>query len=139
MLIDQNQIEKYIPQRPPFVMLDSLLSANENGFESTFTILPAHIMLFNGVLSEGALVENIAQTCAAGFGYLNSLKGEAAGQLGFIGSVSKLVVHGEAHENDALETSIKCLSTFESIHLVEGSVSANGKLLLVCQMKIVLA
>lgn len=137
MLINKNSITDYIPQRAPFVMIDSLISASETQFESEFEITGENIFLKDGVLSESALIENIAQTCAAGFGYVGSQNGEEAGKLGFIGSVSRLEVKKVAKENDVIKTKITVISTFDTIHLVEGTAFRGNEELVSCQMKIV--
>ena len=84
------------------------------------------------------MIENIAQTCAAGFGYLNSLKGDNKGQLGFIGAVSKLKVHNVAKLNDELSTNVVILGTFDRVFLIKGEIFCNEKSLIECQMKIVI-
>jgi len=137
MLIDKDSICTYIPQRFPFVMIDELMTASETGFESQFEIVDSNIFLKDGILSESALIENIAQTCAAGFGYLGAQNGEEAGKLGFIGAVSKLEVTGKANLGDVVETKINVLSTFDTIHLIEGTAFFKGNPLVTCQMKIV--
>lgn len=139
MLISKENITSIIPQRAPFVMIDSLLAADETGFKTEFKITPDNLFLEDQVLSESALIENIAQTCAAGFGYLNSLEEGGEPKLGFIGAVTQVQVEHAAKENDLIETSVKVLSTFDTIHLVEGTAKSNGTILVTCQMKIVLA
>ncbi|WP_341900303.1 hypothetical protein [Fluviicola taffensis] len=139
MLINKENITSIIPQRAPFVMIDSLLDANETGFNTNFEILSDNLFLENGILSESSLIENIAQTCAAGFGYLNSLIEGGEPKLGFIGAVTQVQVENSAKLNDLIETSVQILSTFDTIHLVEGIAKSNGQVLLTCQMKIVLA
>lgn len=139
MLINKENITSIIPQRAPFVMIDSLLDANETGFNTNFEITSENLFLENGVLSESSLIENIAQTCAAGFGYLNSLIEGGEPKLGFIGAVTQVQVENTAKLNDLIETSVQILSTFDTIHLVEGVAKSNGQVLLTCQMKIVLA
>ncbi|WP_430405560.1 hypothetical protein [Fluviicola sp.] len=139
MLINKENITSIIPQRAPFVMIDSLLDANETGFNTNFEILSDNLFLENGILSESSLIENIAQTCAAGFGYLNSLIEGGEPKLGFIGAVTQVQVENSAKLNDLIETSVQILSTFDTIHLVEGVAKSNGQVLLTCQMKIVLA
>ena len=138
MLINKDQITRFIPQRPPFVMIDSLIDATENSFSSQFEIRKENIFLQDNILSESAMVENVAQTCAAGFGYINSLKGEAEGKLGFIGAVSRLNVRSLPKENDLISTKIEILNTFDAIHLIQGTVYCNEEPLLECQMKIVI-
>ena len=139
MLIDKQNIEQFIPQREPFVMIDTLISADPKEFKSSFEILENNIFLEDDILSASALVENIAQTCAAGFGYINSLSGNREDQLGFIGAISKLNVLHLPLNGDTLNTEIEILNTFDNINLIQGSVYTNEKKLLECQMKIVLA
>ena len=139
MVINKSDILKVIPQRAPFVMIDSLIEASAVGFSSNFVIQADNIFMENGELSEVAFVENIAQTCAAGFGYLGQENGEESGKLGFIGAVSRLEVFATCRENDILETEVRILSSFANIHLVEGVVKCQGTDLLKCQMKIVQA
>jgi predicted hotdog family 3-hydroxylacyl-ACP dehydratase len=139
MLIEKSNIKKYIPQREPFIMVDSLVSADETGFLSNFEVDSNNVLLDKEVLSESALAENIAQTCAAGFGYLASLEEEGEAKLGFIGAITKMEVIAEVGANTKVETRVNILNTFETIHLVEGVASANGKEIVKCQMKIVLA
>lgn len=139
MRINKEDITRYIPQRAPFVMIDSLIDADENGFNSRFKVEPDNLFLNDGILSESSVIENIAQTCAAGFGYVNSLKGNGEGQLGFIGAISRLKVHSLPKLHDMIETKITVLNTFDAIHLIEGVASINDQAVLECQMKIVIA
>ncbi len=139
MQVNKENIKNYIPQREPFIMIDSLINADNEGFTSEFKIDESNVFLENKILSESALVENIAQTCAAGFGYLNSLIENAEPRLGFIGAVTKLTNFEFASLNDIIETKVEILNTFESIHLIQGTCYNNGKKLVECQMKIVLA
>lgn len=137
MLINQSNIKCYIPQREPFIMIDSLVSANNQGFESEFEIKAENIFLEQGILSESALIENIAQTCAAGFGFVGSQNETEKAKLGFIGAISKLVVENQAKLHDVIQTKIEFISTFDSIHLIEGTATCKNQKLLSCQMKIV--
>lgn len=139
MLISKENITSFIPQRAPFVMIDELETADEKEFKSNFEVTDANIFLENNILSESALVENIAQTCAAGFGYVNSLKDDSEPQLGFIGAVSRLNVIDYTFKDAKLNTEVEILNTFDSIHLIQGAVYHNDKKLIECQMKIVLA
>ena len=139
MLIDKEAIQNYIPQRAPFVMVDALVSATAEGFQSEYTIPEEHPLLNDDFsLAESAMVENLAQTCAAGFGFLNHSEGGEP-KLGFIGAVSRLETFRLPKVNDKLETTISVISAFEAINLVEGSIFHKGEELLRCQLKIVIA
>ena len=139
MLINKENIQTYIPQRAPFVMIDALVNATDTAFESQFEIKADNIFIEDGILSESAMVENVAQTCAAGFGYVGSQNGEEAGKLGFIGAVSKLTVNQLPKTDAVLSTKIEILNTFDAIHLIQGTVFSNNTELMTCQMKIVVA
>lgn len=136
MLLKKNNITKIIPQQPPFVMVDNLLKANEQGFESTFIVNEDNIFFSENKLQEPALIENIAQTVAAGFGFIDKQTGGKP-KIGFIGSVAKLKLHNLPDLGDLIKTKVVLLHQFENIHLVKGENYANGALLVECEMKIV--
>jgi 3-hydroxymyristoyl/3-hydroxydecanoyl-(acyl carrier protein) dehydratase len=137
MLISTSDITNFIPQRSPFVMIDSLEFADKEVFKGNFKVRENHLFLKGNLLGEEALVESLAQTCAAGFCYLAKQSGLKENGLGFIGAVSKLVVFGSAFVNDELVMDIKLLNSFDKIQLIEGIVSVDSTVVLTCQMKIV--
>ncbi len=139
MLINKENITQYIPQRSPFIMIDEIVDANEKGFTSQFKVTPSNIFIENDILSESALVENVAQTCAGGFGYLGSLEEDGEPKIGFIGAITRMKVFALPKINATLKTEVEIQTTFDAIHLVKGIVYENGKALMECQMKIVLA
>ena len=53
-----------IPQKPPFVLIDTLVSATADTFRSAFSIPPDHVLVQDGALLEAGLMENAAQTAA---------------------------------------------------------------------------
>lgn len=136
MLIAKNNITSVIPQRAPFVMIDELISATPEGFETRFLVHADNIFIKDNTLTEGALIENIAQTCAAGFGYLQRNENSEP-RIGFIGGISKLIVHSLPHINQQVETKVSVLYQLDNVNLVKGESFVNGQLLLECEMKIV--
>lgn len=138
MIIEKVNIENYIPQRFPFVMIDNLIHANESGFLSSFLVKKENIFSENGYLTEPALIENIAQTCAAGFGFIGQQKNEGP-SIGYIGSISKLTVHQLPEYGTTILTTIEITNTLGNIFLIKGKNTCNEKLLVECEMKIALA
>ncbi len=136
MLLTKETITKIIPQQIPFVMVDNLLTADETGFESTFKVEENNLFFSEGKLQEPALIENIAQTVAAGFGFVDRQAGGSP-KLGFIGSIAKLKVLNLPDLNGVIETKVTHLHQFENIYLVKGENFCNGKPLVTCEMKIV--
>lgn len=137
MLLTKENITKIIPQQFPFVMVDNLVSADEKEFKSTFKVEENNLFFKDGKLQEPALIENIAQTVAAGFGYVDK-QGGGKPKIGFIGGISKLVVHSLPSLNKTIETSVTQLHQFENIYLIKGENFCDGGLLVECEMKIVI-
>ncbi|PCJ00887.1 MAG: hypothetical protein COB15_02090 [Flavobacteriales bacterium] len=136
MLLSKEQTTEIIPQKAPFIMIDSLLSANEIDFKSSFVAMEQNIFSENGKLQEPALIENIAQTVAAGFSYVGQQQGGPP-KIGFIGAISKLKVHQLPNIGDEINTTVTHLHKFENIYLIRGENYVNGNLLVECEMKIV--
>lgn len=135
MRVRKEEIELFIPQRHPFVMIDNLIEATEDTFTSDFRILPGNIFLEGDILREFALIENIAQSSAAGLCYLNasSQKGSVEG---FIGAISKLKLFELPRVNQTLNTIVSKLLQLDHMYLLKGECYANGTLLLECQLKL---
>lgn len=138
MLIAAESIENYIPHRKPFVMIGSLLHADPESFRSDFYIENDNMLAEYGFFQEAGLIENIAQTCAAAFSFLDSEKHENP-RTGFIGAISRLEVYELPAVNTSIVTIVKPLHQLENIYLVKGENRQDGRILLSCEMKIVLA
>ena len=136
MLLNKENITEIIPQKAPFVMIDNLISADENGFKSSFQVRNDNIFFKDEKLQEPALIENIAQTVAAGFGYVDRQAGGEP-KIGFIGAISKLKVHTLPTLNSEITTIVKHLYQFENVYLVKGENFCENQLLVECEMKIV--
>lgn len=136
MLLNKENITTIIPQQNPFVMVDNLISADENGFKSSFQVRNDNIFFKDEKLHEPALIENIAQTVAAGFGYVDRQAGGEP-KIGFIGSISKLKVHALPILNAEITTIVTHLYQFENVYLVKGENYCENQLLVECEMKIV--
>ena len=136
MLVREENIASVIPQREPFIMVSNLLAATPDKFESDFVVNPQNIFVKDGILQEAALIENMAQTCAAGFGFLNNKAGTEP-MTGFIGAISKLKIYILPSINTKLNTKVVVTHRLENIFLVKGEVFQQGVLLAGCEMKIV--
>ena len=133
-----DNIQDFIPQRPPFVHLDKLRFCNEEETISSFEIKAEHIMVKNGQLTAGGLVENIAQTAAAGTGYLSSEAGEEV-KRGYIGAVKNLTVNKLPEVGTQIYTRIYSTNQVLNVNIIKGEVHDNdGYLYAQCEMKIFL-
>ena len=124
--------EALIPQKAPFVLINTLVSTTTDTFCSAFTIPAEHVLVNNGKLLE---VDHAAQTAALGMGYTAKQLG-APPPLGFIGAISKLAVTGRAAVGDQLETTVIVRYEVMSARVLEANVHCGGKLLATMEMKV---
>ena len=136
MIISKATIELYIPQRTPFIMIDNLITASSEKFESDFRVLPNNIFVENGLLREFALIENIAQTSSAGLAIIKMFPGKKNID-GFIGGITKLKLYDLPMVNDTIQTIVLLIAQFENMFLVKGANFVNGRKLLECELKLV--
>ncbi len=131
-------INHLIPQKFPFVMVDSLTEYSASVIVSSFQIHKENIFFENDTLSEPALIENMAQTVALHSGYSYFLKGENA-PLGYIGSIKKIDVFDLPKLNETITTKGNILMEFMGVTLVSLEVfNANNKVIASAEMKTII-
>jgi len=135
MLASRNDIANYIPQRPPFVMIDDLVEATANAATTQFEILPDNLLVQEGLFSEAGLVENIAQTLAAQAGYYAHTQSQPT-PIGFIANVKDLRVFGLPRVGSTLTTSVKIVNQVFDMTLCMGEAKQNDKLLCQCEIRV---
>ena len=130
-------LKELIPQRPPFVMIDRLVSSDAVFSVTELEVRPDNLFVDNGRMTAAGLVENIAQTCAARIGYINLNSGETV-KIGVIGSISNLNIARTPKVDEHLVTTIKLLEEVFQVTLVEAMVKSDDEVLAQCNMKIAL-
>ena len=128
-----------LPQRPPFVMIDKLLHFDEVNTTTCFEVRADTLFVEDSVLNSCALVENIAQTCAARMGYINHFIYKENVKLGFIGSVRDLVILRDVKVGEVLTTSIEVMEEIMSLTLVHASVKVGDETIVTAEMQIALS
>jgi predicted hotdog family 3-hydroxylacyl-ACP dehydratase len=137
MIISQDNITSVIPQRPPFVMIDGLVSCNETSSITTFQVKAENLLVHNGRLSEAGITENIAQTAAAGLGYITLLSNDPI-VIGYIAAVKNLEIFAQPEVGDVIETNVTITHRVFDATIISGSIKCDGILLAKCEMKIFL-
>lgn len=136
MRISKAEIEYYIPQRAPFIMIDNLIEATGEKFETDFRVLHDNIFVEKGILREFALIENIAQTSSVGLAVFKRYSGEKPVD-GFIGGISKLKLYDLPQVNDRVYTIVNVVAQIENMFLLRGENYLNSRKLLECELKLV--
>lgn len=133
------EITHLIPQKNPFVMVDSLLDFSETMVQSSFTVKSDNLFCSNEMFLESGLIENMAQTVALHTGYDFFLRGEPA-PTGYIGSIKKIEIKQLPKLNETITTNVTILHEFLGVTLVEIEVENSNKQIIASgNMKTVIA
>lgn len=130
-------IPELIPQRPPFVMVDSLIYCDRTITRTQLEVRADNIFNDGGHLSTAGICENIAQTCAARLGYLSLASGQPV-KLGYIGAISNMQVYRTPVTGETLVTEINVLQEVFNITLVHAVVKCGDELIAQTDLKIAL-
>ncbi len=128
-------ILQYIPQRPPMVMIDTLVGATDKSANTALTIAGDNIFVSEGKFSPSGLLENMAQTAAAHAGYLALQKNEPV-KVGFIGAVKDLQVISLPPAGATVHTRIEVQNTVFNATSVLGKVMLGDAVVASCELKI---
>ncbi|KMQ65895.1 FabZ [Chryseobacterium sp. FH2] len=133
---DQHFVESLIPQRFPFVMVNSITDYSENQLISGLEIKEENIFVQNGVFQASGLVEHQAQSVALHTGYQYYLLGKKA-PTGYIGAIKSFDAETLPKVGDRLETEVTILSEIMGVTLVDAVTKLNDEVIASSQMKTV--
>ena len=130
-----HDITALLPQGPPFVMVDKLLYSDGHLTCTTFRITPGNPLVEKGRLSAAGLMENIAQTAAAGAGYAARAVNEGV-RSGYIISVKDLDIRALPEIEAELMTEIIITARVADIIVISGKTTCRGEVIATGEMKI---
>ena len=126
-----------IPQRPPFVMIDKLVSCDRVVTVTELEVCEDNIFVADGRFTAEGLMENIAQTCAARMGYINLSKGEKV-KIGVIGAVNSFDIFQTPKVGERIVTTIEVVEELFQITLVKAFVRCGDETIAQANMNIAL-
>ena len=127
-----------LPQRPPFVMIDNLLSFDAVNTVTCLKIREDNLFFDNGRFTAYGLTENIAQTAAARLGYINYIN-KTEVKIGYIGAVKNLRVLRTPKAGEEIVTTITLKEEVFRMSLVDAVVRSGNEVIAECEMKIAVA
>ncbi len=137
MQLPDTNILSYIPQRFPIVLVDTLCSVADGITVTSFEVKAGCLFVKDGMMHEPGLIENIAQTAAAGVGYQCALNKQEV-PVGFIAAIKNLTINYMPVIGDVIETRVEVLEEIFDITLIKGESFVGEKRVVECEMKIVL-
>ena len=137
-ITDLPSVISLIPQRPPMVMVDALLSYTATTGAAGLTIPADNLFVQNGQLQEAGVVEHIAQSIALHKGYYYYLQHQPA-PMGYIGSIKRMSIYALPQVGTTLTTELSIIQEFMGVTLVKVRTTAGGVLVAEGEMKTVIA
>ena len=128
--------QPFIPQRPPIVMIDNILSSDEASFETDLLVREDNVFVDGGLFRECGLMENIAQTCAAFIGF--SLDDENV-PIGVIGGIKDFSAVTLPSVGTTIRTRIHAIAAIDLAKVVAAEVFYNEQVIATCTMKVFIA
>jgi 3-hydroxymyristoyl/3-hydroxydecanoyl-(acyl carrier protein) dehydratase len=130
-----DSVHQIIPQKPPMVMIDTVIHADTERAKTALTITEENVFCDEGFFQAPGLSENIAQASAAQIGYLAHLAGEEP-PVGFIGAIKNLIIEQLPKVGDQLITEIEVEHQIMNFILINGISKVGDQIMAKCQMKI---
>ena len=126
----------FLPHRAPFLLVDRLLECEQHFCRTDFTVPAEHPMVRENCLSEGGVMENIAQTCATHIGYLSR---HLPIRIGVVASVRNMEINSLPKVGARLETMVEEQGEpIFSVSIYEAKVFSDGALVAQGEMRVVL-
>lgn len=137
-IVSQQRILELIPQKPPFVMVDSLFEYTNLTGTMGFDIPKDNILVENSVLSEPGLIEHMAQSMSLHRGYQGFLAGLKKPKTGFIGVIKSVEIFELPKAGTKLKTYVEILHEIMNVTSVSAKTeNEEGKVIAVSEMKTV--
>jgi predicted hotdog family 3-hydroxylacyl-ACP dehydratase len=137
-ITDSEFIIELIPQKNPFVMVDTLHHFSEHKIVSGLTVKSENLFCVDALFLEPGLIENMAQTVAMHKGYTYYLKNEPA-PVGYIGAIKKAEIFELPKLGSELITTVTILHDIMGVTLVEAKVECGDTLIATSEIKTALA
>lgn len=137
MNFQDKPIQQFLPQRPPFVMVDSILDVTDRAGVTQLTIRPDNLFVDDGELSAAGLLENMAQSCAARIGCINLTRGGCV-RDGVIGDIRNFTVLRNPVAGEVITTHIEIVEEVFNLTLANVETRVGDKLIASASIKIAL-
>lgn len=137
-ITDASFVQGLIPQKHPFVMVDSLIAFSNEQITASLTINTENILTDSDGFTASGLIEHMAQTVALHTGFQYHIEQKPA-PTGYIGSIKSVEILQLPKIGQKVETSAEILQEFMGVTLVDIVSKIDQNIIARAQMKTVLA
>ena len=137
-ITSRETITNLIPQKDPFVFVDTLYEYTELTGKTGFTVPKVHLLLDDNKLVESGLIEHMAQSMSLHRGYQGSLSGQTKPKTGFIGMIKTVEIFGLPKVGEKVTTYIEILHEIMNVTSVSARTeNEKGEVIAISEMKTV--
>ena len=139
-------IKKFLPHRSPFLMVDHVLTIDDEHVSTSFNIKSKCIFNEDGIFNEAGMIENAAQTCSSivGKSYFEEgdLEGNSTKLIGFISAIKRINIHACAKVGATIITKAYIKSRLNTDQFtmcsIDCFITEDDKELLSCEINLVI-
>jgi predicted hotdog family 3-hydroxylacyl-ACP dehydratase len=128
-------IQHYIPQRNPFIMVESLWLNDEEKTITSLHVSKENILTENEYLSESALLENMAQTAAVRVGYYCK-QNNVEVPVGFITAIKDFKIYHYPRVGQTMYTETVQINEVMNFTIVRGRVYVEEVLMAEAEVRV---
>lgn len=133
-----NKILSLIPQKEPFVFVDTLFEYTSLTGVTGFRVPESSVLLEDGQLAESGIIEHMAQSMSLHRGYQGSLSGQSRPKTGFIGVIKSVEILELPKIGERLKTYVEILHEIMNITLVSARTeNEQGEVIATAEMRTV--
>lgn len=137
-ITDPEEIRGLIPQKDPFVFVDTLFEYTALTGKTGFTVPDKNVLLDENKLSESGLIEHMAQSMSAHRGYRGVLAGKDKPETGFIGVIKTVEIFDLPKIGEKLTTHVEILHEIMNVTSVSARTeNERSKVIATSEMKTV--
>ncbi|SDS37275.1 hypothetical protein [Christiangramia echinicola] len=137
-ITSHQEIINLIPQKEPFVFVDTLYEYTALTGVTGFTVPEDSVLLDENKLAESGLIEHMAQSMSLHRGYQGSLSGQTKPKTGFIGVIKTVEIFGLPEVGETLKTYVEILHEIMNVTSVSARTeNENGIVIATSEMKTV--
>ncbi|CAL66638.1 hypothetical protein [Christiangramia forsetii] len=137
-ITSHEEIINLIPQKEPFVFVDTLFEYTALTGVTGFTIPNENVLLDENRLIESGLIEHMAQSMSLHRGYQGSLSGQTKPKTGFIGVIKTVEIFGLPQVGEKLKTYVHILHEIMNVTSVSARTeNEKGVVIATSEMKTV--
>lgn len=131
-------IHTLLPQKEPFVMIDSIIVYDDLHTDTEFLIQSDNLFVRNGCLITSGMVENIAQACAARIGYYNKYILKRGIQPGVIAAIRNMKVFRHPSIGSKIHTAITIIGDAFGMILADAAIMSEDSIISKAHVKMAL-